>query len=59
MTTKLSRLAFAVAQREYIDVSRIEEYSDEGRAELIRTLNRPAGERVIVVEIRETPDDPR
>lgn len=45
-------LAYAVIRRGIIDLARIEPFTEEGRAELVRTLNRPAGEKVAVVSIR-------
>lgn len=45
--------AFAVAQHEFIRLDRIEPWTDEGRADLIRGINRPAGERVITVRITQ------
>lgn len=51
---KISVHAFVVAQRDgTLDLGRVEPFSDDGRSELVRTLNRPAGERVVHVKIIE------
>lgn len=51
---KIITHAFAVAESDdTLDYSRIAPFTDEGRCELIRTLNRPSGERVVHVRITE------
>jgi hypothetical protein len=45
------KLAFAVSVNGEIDLNRIEPFTDEGRSDLIRGLNRPAGESVIKVRV--------
>lgn len=52
----LTTRAYAIAIRRHgepdlIDVVRIESFTDEGRRELVRQINRPAGERVVPVRI--------
>lgn len=51
----IKRNAFAIVSRhpdgDIIDLNRIEPFTDEGRKELIRQINRPAGERVCRVLI--------
>lgn len=45
--------AFAIAQGDVIRFDQIEPWTDEGRADLLRTINRAAGEHVITVRITE------
>lgn len=45
--------AFAVAQGDTIDLNRIEPFTNDGRKDALRTINRPSGERVVTVIIRE------
>lgn len=45
--------AFAIAQRDTIRLDCIEPWTDEGRADLLKQINRPAGERVVTVRITE------
>lgn len=52
---KITRKAFAVVSRhpdgDVIDLNRIEPFTDEGRKDLVRQINRPAGERVCQVVV--------
>ena len=48
--------AFAVARDDAIDLNRIEPWTDEGRADCLRSINRPAGERVVTVRITQIDD---
>lgn len=45
--------AFAITRRGEIMLDAIEPWTDDGRQELIRQINRPAGERVVTVRITE------
>lgn len=45
--------AFTVARADTILLDRIEPWTDEGRADCLRTINRPAGERVITIRITQ------
>jgi hypothetical protein len=45
--------AFAVACGETILLDRIEPWTDDGRNDCLRGINRPAGEHVITVRITE------
>lgn len=45
--------AFCVARDGVILLDRIEPFTDEGRADCIRTLNRPAGERMITIRVTQ------
>lgn len=44
--------AFAVAQDDDILLDHIEPWTDEGRSDCLRTVNRPAGQRVVTVQIK-------
>lgn len=50
-----ARKAYAVVTRmpdgDIIDLNRIEPFDENGRKELVRQINRPAGERVEVIMI--------
>lgn len=43
--------AFAVAQGDAILLDSLEPYTDEGRSDCLKHINRPAGERVITVRV--------
>jgi hypothetical protein len=45
--------AFAISRRDDILLDSFEPWTDDGRAECIRRINRPAGERVISVRITQ------
>lgn len=45
--------AFAIANRDQILFGDIEPFTEEGRDELLRRINRPAGQRVVTVRITE------
>lgn len=51
-----ARKAYAIVTRRHdgddvIDLNRIEPFTADGRKELVRQINRPAGERVEVVMV--------
>jgi hypothetical protein len=48
--------AFAVARDDLILLDRIEPWTDEGRADCLRSINRPASERIISVKIMQIDD---
>lgn len=45
--------AFTVARGDTIQLDRIEPWTDEGRTDCLKTINRPAGERVITIRITQ------
>lgn len=45
--------AFCVSRDGVILLDRIEPWTDEGRADCLKTINRPAGERVITIRITQ------
>jgi hypothetical protein len=45
--------AFAIARRDEIMLDALEPWTDDGRQELIRRINRAAGERVVTVRVTE------
>lgn len=45
--------AFAIVRREEIMLDTLEPWTDDGRTECLRQINRPAGERVVTVRVTE------
>lgn len=45
--------AYAVAQNDAIDIMSLEEFGPVGRDQIVRNLNRPAGQRLIIVTVME------
>lgn len=43
--------AFAIAQNDAILLDSLEPWTDEGRNDCLKRINRPAGERVITVRV--------
>lgn len=43
--------AFAIAQNNTILLDSLEPWTDEGRSDCLKRINRPAGERVITVRV--------
>lgn len=43
--------AFAIAQNNDILLDSLEPWTDEGRSDCLRNINRPAGQRVITVRV--------
>jgi len=45
--------AFAIVRRDEIMLDTLEPWTDDGRAECLRQINRPAGEHVVTVRVSE------
>lgn len=45
--------AFAIVRRDEIMLDAVEPWTDDGRSELVRRINRAAGEHIVTVRITE------
>ncbi len=60
MRTKAKPIfAFAIKTRGELSTADIEPFTDEGRSDLLRRINRPAGQSVIKVRINEVQEPKR